>query len=276
MNAMNNTVCPSKFDLAHWAAEHALSQEKPADTVAQHVSACGRCQAYVEELSEARQMLLGDDPARASLNAARTILQAAEQRKSSWFNWNWKLLWPVAMLPAAALIGVFAIVDRTPQSTGASVALNETAQVAATSVRTKGSFALTIVCKRGDAMTTLADGENVREGDRLRFEYTQSKPGFVMVFSVDDSGKIFPYYDEASLQSVAAVAGNQVALPGSIELDAHKGLERVFALWSETPLDGQSVRAAVAEALAKAGGDLHQVQKLSVGSEQTSYLLNRP
>jgi len=221
-------------------------------------------------------MLLGGDPARASLNAARSILQAAEQRRSSWFTWNWKLMWPVAMLPAAALVGVFAIVDRTPEATGASVAMNENAQVAATSVRTKGSFALTIVCKRGDSLSTIADGESVREGDRLRFEYSQSQTGFVMVFSVDDSGKIFPYYDEASLASVAAVAGNQVALPGSIELDAHKGLERVFALWSQTPLPGETVRAAVAEAVAKAGGDLRQVQKLSVGAEQTSYLLTRP
>jgi len=221
-------------------------------------------------------MLLGDDPSRASLNAARSILQAAEQRRSSWWKWNWKLMWPVAMLPAAALVGVFAIVDRTPNNSGVSVAMNESAQVAATSVRTKGSFSLTIVCKRGDSMSTIADGESVREGDRLRFEYTQTQPGFVMVFSVDDSGKIFPYYDEASLASVAAVAGNQVALPGSIELDAHKGLERVFALWSETPLAGETVRSAVAEALAKAGGDLRQVQKLSVGAEQTSYLLTRP
>ena len=275
MNAMN-TACPSKFDLAHWAAQHATPQNNSADTVAQHIPGCARCHAYVEELSEARQMLLGDDPARASLNAARSILQAAEHRRSSWFNWNWKLMWPVAMLPAAALVGVFAIVDRTPENTGGSVAMNETTQVAATSVRTKGSFALTIVCKRGDSMSTIADGESVREGDRLRFEYTHPQPGFVMVFSVDDAGKIFPYYDESSLASVAAVAGNQVALPGSIELDAHTGIERVFALWSQTPLSGETVRAAVSEGLAKAGGDLRQVQKLSVDAEQTSYLLNRP
>ncbi|MDX2022326.1 MAG: DUF4384 domain-containing protein [Deltaproteobacteria bacterium] len=271
MNAQNRT-CPSRFDLAHWAAGKALDAQSP---VAQHVTGCDRCASYVAELSEARQQLLGNDPARASLQAARSILAAAEERRSSW--WRWKLLWPVALLPAAALIGVFAVVDHAPGTNG--VAMNEPSAApveGAPTVRTKGSFALTVVCKRGDSMFTIADGQSVQAGDRLRFEYTQAQPGFLMVFSVDDAGQIFPYYDEASLHSVPVQAGNQVALPGSVELDDHKGFERVVALWSAVPLSGEAVRGAVTQALMQAGGDVTKLGKLSVDAEQTSYLLARP
>lgn len=270
-----NKTCPSKFDLAHWAAERDDNNKNPA--LSQHVASCGRCHAYVGELSEARQMLLGSDPARASLNAARSILAAAEDRRLHW--WQRRLLWPIVLLPAAALVGVFALVDRTPSPVDSSVAMNTATQsepAARPSVRSKGSFALTIVCKRGESMFTVADGDAVQAGDRLRFEYTQTQPGFLMVFSVDDAGAVFPYYDESSLRSVATVAGNQVALPGSVELDAHKGLERVFALWSAAPLSGDSVRAAVTQALAQAAGDLRKLQRLSIEAEQTSYLLARP
>lgn len=270
MNATNKN-CPSRFDLAQWAAAKATENQSP---VAQHVAGCSRCEAYVDELGEARQMLLGNDPARASLNAARSILAAAEERRGAW--WRWKLLWPVALLPAAALIGVFAIVDRTPTNAN-NVAMNEAApSLTAPSVRTKGSFALTIVCKRGDSMFTLADGQAVQAGDRLRFEYTQPQPGFLMVFSVDDAGQIFPYYDESALHSVPVQAGNQVALPGSVELDDHKGFERVVALWSATPLEGQMVRAAVTQGLLAVGGDVTKLGKLAVAAEQTSFLLARP
>jgi hypothetical protein len=97
-----------------------------------------------------------------------------------------------------------------------------------------------------------------------------------MIFSVDDRGEVFPYYEEGALKSLQVGAGAQVLLPGSVELDGHSGAERFYALWSERPIDASSVRAAVSAAMV--GGGLAQSGRLGVGAdvEQVSYLVRRP
>lgn len=260
-----NQQCPSRLELAAWAAE---AGGRPADVnepVAPHVAGCSRCQAHLRELDEARKELLGPDPARASQNAARLILAAAQARKAPRF--GWRFVFSVAALPAAALLALVVLPSEQPVSESAA---------AVDTIRTKGAFALSIVSKRGEALERLGDGDEAKAGDRLRFAYTQVRSGHLMVFSVDDGGAISPYYDESRLHSVPVAAGSQVTLPGSVELDDHKGLERIYALWAPQPIDGASVQAAVRKALSQAGGDVARMGKLTVGAEETSVLLRRP
>ncbi len=266
MNAAKQD-CPPRLDLAAWAST-AATMAAPSSSMHTHVQSCPKCSRYVQELQDARQELLGPDPAWTSRNAARTILATAEARKRSRTGWRWA--WPVAALPAAALVGLFVMSGRNVPDNGAE------AITAAGSVRTKGSLALAIVSKRGEALFPISDGDEVLAGDRLRFEYTQAQPGFLMVFSVDDQGTVSPYYDDDRLKSVPVTAGSRIALPGSVELDDHKGVERVFALWSPQPLEGGAVQAAVNQALAQAGGNVANVVKLPVQAQQTSVLLRRP
>jgi hypothetical protein len=145
-------------------------------------------------------------------------------------------------------------------------------------VRAKGGLAFEVYAKRGDRVFRVEDGADLLAGDRLRFAYTKPAAGHLMVFGVDDRGELFPYYEDGKLVSIAVAAGAQVMLPGSVELDAHKGWERVFAVWSEAAPDATAVRAAVREALAGAGGDLRKVTRLGLGPEieQASVLLRRP
>jgi hypothetical protein len=61
-----------------------------------------------------------------------------------------------------------------------------------------------------------------------------------------------------------------------VELDNHHGWERVFALWTPSPLAEDVIRTAVVEALAAAQGDIRQAAHLPVDAEQVSFLLRRP
>ena len=65
------TACPSRLELSRWEAHP--EPERPAEFVA-HVGGCGKCTAVLEDISTARSLLLGANPAEASARAARNIL----------------------------------------------------------------------------------------------------------------------------------------------------------------------------------------------------------
>jgi hypothetical protein len=67
-----------------------------------------------------------------------------------------------------------------------------------------------------------------------------------------------------------------VLLPGSVELDGHKGWERVFVVWSDSQFADDVVRAAIAAALAAADSDIRRTTTLDLPVEQMSLLLRRP
>jgi hypothetical protein len=140
----------------------------------------------------------------------------------------------------------------------------------------KGDLVVETYCKRGDKVFPAVDGQDFLAGDRLRFAYTTGRPGYLMVFGVDDQGRIFPYYEEGALRGVYAEAGARALLPGSVELDDHKGWERLYAIWSETQISDDAVRAAVARGLSVAGNDIRRLTALDLPVEQVSMLLGRP
>jgi len=257
-------TCPSRFALAQW--EGTGSRADIGSEIARHVGQCGRCATALGELADARHELLGADPSVASLRAARRILAAADERRAARrFRW-WV---PAMLMPVAALLAVFVLPRDTERATGMVTP--------AQAVRVKGgALAVEAYYKRGQTIVPVTDGAELVAGDRLRFAYTKAEPGQLMVFSVDDGGAVFPYYQDGTLGGIVAQAGSRVMLPGSVELDGHRGWERVFALWSSAPLDEQAVRKAVAAAMAGAGGDVRRAVRLDLPVEQASYLLRRP
>ena len=254
------SACPSRLELSRWEVEP--ERERPVDLTA-HVGSCVRCAAVFADLARARSFLLGDDPAAASLRAARAILDTARQRKRRrrWL----QLLAPAFLVPAAAaLLFVVRPILPTPGH----------GMHAATAA--KGGLVVETYCKRGDEVFPAVDGQDFLPGDRLRFAYTSDRPGYLMVFGVDDQGRIFPYYQEGILLGTYAEAGARILLPGSVELDEHKGWERIYAVWSETQLSDDAVRAAVAVGLSAAGNDIRRATALDLPVEQVSMLLRRP
>jgi len=259
--------CVRRLELARWEA---TPEAERSSDVGAHLRTCDRCAAAVAELVAARQELFGIDPEAQSLMAARAILTAvAERRRKAW----WRLVVPLTLAPVAA--AALLLVSRgafAPENS----ALSGAAGRGAGAVRSKGTLIVEAFCKRGESVFPVKDGDDFLAGDRLRFAYTKDQLGVLTVFGVDDSGRVFPYYRDDVLAGVDAPPGSEVMLPESVELDDHRGWERVFALWTPAPLHEDAIRTAVVDALAAAQGDIGQAARLPVEAEQVSFLLRRP
>ncbi len=244
--------CPSRLELSRWEASPALPAEVDA-----HVASCEKCGAVLGNLRESRNLLLGGDPAQASLLAARLILGRARERQDIWR--RFRRLVPLILVPAAAALLVLGRPHLAHQA-----------------ISVKGRLIMETYCKRGEQVFLASDGGDYKEGDQLRFAYTQDRAGFLLVFAVDDTGQVFPYYQEGALVGSPVAAGARVLLPGSVELDGHHGWERIFMLWSPDQFVDSAVRGAVASARAASGGDVRRISSLDLPVEQVSLVLRRP
>jgi hypothetical protein len=254
------SACPSRLELSRWEAQP--EPERPAEFVS-HVGGCGRCSAVMDDISSARALLLGAAPAEASLRAARNIVEAARQRRSR-LRWL-RLLAPAFLIPAAAALLLIARPALHSHGAGDGARAD-----------IKGGLIVETYCKRGDKVFPAEEGGDFMEGDRLRFAYSKDRPGYLLVFGLDDQGKVFPYYEEHALVGIRVDAGARVLLPDSVVLDNHKGWERIFALWAETQFVDDVVRAAVGTALSAVDSDIRRMTALDLPVEQVSMLLRRP
>ena len=264
--------CVSHLELLRWEARPEAERSLDASD---HLRTCSRCAAALAELESARQELLGVDPHAQSLVAARVILaRVAERRRKTW----WRLVVPLTLTPVAAVAALLLMVTRGAFSptTPAPDTISGPARNVAGAVRAKGALLVEAFCKRGDSVFPVKDGDDFVAGDRLRFAYTKDQAGVLLVFGVDDAGRLFPYYRDDALAGVTAPPGSEVMLPESVELDDHHGWERVFALWTPDTLGQDVIRAAVADALAAVQGDIRKTARLPVQAEQVSFLLRRP
>jgi hypothetical protein len=258
--------CPSFLALARW-------ESTGSGDVGEHIATCSRCSQRVAELRTDRDDLLGAAPGDSARRAARAILIAAsanDTRERFWEVWRRRASFA---LPAFAALGLFAIfVQRT------SLQDHPAIDAARSEDRAKGTllFEMYRQRERGGAVEVAHDGGQYRAGDRLRFEYSTAAPGYLFVVGVDDSGAVFPYYPDDGSPGIPVKTAQRAMLSDSIELDEHKGIERIFALWSPRPISRHSVQAAVAEALRTADNNLEKVERLPIDADQATRLLRRP
>jgi hypothetical protein len=251
-------TCPSRFAIAQLPALDATppSGAARAPDLAGHLRSCARCRDALGQLESARRDLLGDDPAAAATAAARRLLAAAgARRRARRRGFLWRGL-PLSLAAAAAVFALWAAPSR--------------------GIRAKGDLAIEVYCKRGEVVFVAQDGGEFLAGDRLRFAYSAAEPGYLVVFGVDDAGAIFPYYPQRDLRGIKVNAGQKVLLPGSIELDAHRGWERTYALWSRAPFDERALRDRIGDSLRAAHGDVRRAGRLALDLPQVSHLLRRP
>ncbi|HEY0709699.1 MAG TPA: hypothetical protein VGG33_23000 [Polyangia bacterium] len=259
--------CPSFLALARWEAS-------PGGETGDHVAGCARCTARVDELRADRTALLGSDPHESSRRAARQILASFNTRSA---RSRWAEVWRRRVgfaLPAFAALALFVVLGQRSSLIGAS--LSDAGQEPA--VRAKGALWFEMYRLRAPSgvVEIARDGDEYRGGDRLRFEYSTAAPGYLFVVGVDDEGAVFPYYPDDGSAGLPVKTSTRAMLSDSIELDGHQGFERIFALWSPRPITLAAVRAATAQALTTAGGDLRRVDQLPLDVDQATRLLRRP
>jgi hypothetical protein len=107
-----------------------------------------------------------------------------------------------------------------------------------------------VIAKRGERTWTISEGEVLTPADRLAFRCVLDEELYFLLLGVDGAGSI-------ALQAPKGMSALRLAhgsndIPFAIELDDKRGEERLFALFSRAPLDGEAAKQALATAVARA------------------------
>jgi hypothetical protein len=141
-------------------------------------------------------------------------LPAEPRRFASW--WRWVFAGGALAAAAAALL---IIVRRDPRPSDDDLAVKG------------GDVGLIIHTENRQ----LADGDNVKPGERIRFAINAGTRGYVAVAGIDATGSstvYFPFHGEAPAPVDPTV---DHVLPGAIALDATPGSETFYVLYSKRP-----------------------------------------
>jgi len=246
MNGNTAIECPSHFALD----DREIHGGGGDPQVGRHLEGCRRCQARLAERSADRAGFEGQ----AATLWTRIAADGQERRRR-----RRRGRWRLAGVRLPALVGIGAMglwaVARHPEPRPASY------------VGPKGSAAVQIICRRGEAVFPLAPGDDVAPGDQLRFRPLPVWPEarFIQVGSVDGTGRYTPFYPATAGAPSVPLPADAAALDGSIRLDAAPGPERLFVVLSAQRLSETSV-ARTAEAWAAGGATVDRIDGAPVAS----------
>ncbi len=196
-----------------------------------HLAACSMCQARAEQGHALRAQL----PPRLM---SQTLAAIHRRRR---FAVVTSLLVPLVVAAAALLVWVGVRGGQPEQApdTGPEVAI-------------KGGPGLQVYALRDRRVFKITDDDVLAAGDEIRFAVTPAGASYVLIASVDGRGHATIYVPYDGERSVAIEPRGRTELPGSIVLDDATGPERVFAVFSMSPLRAADVWPAL-QRLAAAG-----------------------
>lgn len=114
--------------------------------------------------------------------------------------------------------------------------------------------------------------EPVASGERLRIGIEPGPRQFTFVLSVDERGRVVPWYPEFGVSLPAPESGAMQYLPDLFELSGH-GLERLIVLLTNEPLELDGIRREIALSLSQVGGDITRMPNLTISGDQFHRML---
>ena len=246
-----------------------------AAAVGLHLAACGACRARLRELDdEQRRFESQISFDRFSAGVERAARAPAARPRATSRAWMYSGL---AMAAGVALVltvrpgGRFA--DTRPPVGVYGVDPNPRGD------RVKGGAGMTVVVAgaAGQRAARLDGDEPLAAGERLRIGYQPGGHRYVLSLSIDQHGAVTPLYPEAgpSLSVPDGAAEATRYLPDSLELTG-AGIERIFLVLSDAPIDMESARRAAKDAYDRAGGDLGQLTRLGLAGEEFTRSFAKP
>jgi hypothetical protein len=241
------TGCPGPLALDRWW----LAGAPQGHPLHEHVRQCEVCRAQVAANQAAAQVVVAEVlPALGGVQAERP---GAWSGLAEWWRGlgrGWALAGGLAAL--VLVLGVWGLMPRDPDL----------------AVAFKGPIGLEVYGHRDQATFRVSDGDRLRPGDRLRFRVTTPGPGYLLILSVEEGGRVTRFYPFAS-DAAQSFDGRGALLEGSIALDSFLGRERVFVLFSPAPFSLREVSAAAASLAATPGG-VGRARALPVPFDQAS------
>lgn len=220
-----------------------------------HVEGCADCSARLRAMSDARASFVGRrDPG----SFARVIAERSRdaQKKTP-------VLRRLAVALAAAAVMLLGVRLAMPEPTA---------------IRFKGQASLQVFVQRDGGAEEVTNGQALETGDQLAFVYTLAEAQNLLLLSIDESGAMTRYFPAASASALLSPAA-RAQLPVGIELDAHRGEERLFALFSRETIDEARARDALQESLRAArarGVGIAGMSPLQLPAQQTSLWFRKP
>jgi hypothetical protein len=252
MNEARDIAHPNGFELDCFAVDETVSF---AATVRKHVAACEPCRRRVNRFRADRAHFVGVLDRTMPAVLAKIATDAREKRR------GWKYWW--TMLPLAAGLALVSF---------GSVALDARRELHP-ALAVKGDPAFTLYVQRQGRASPFVSGGSLSPGDPIRFVLRPSGLRYLLLVSIDASGRANTYFPYGGTSSVAIDDADEVTLPGSIELDATPGPERVFALFSREPLEATAALEALV-AIGRGGPDaIRREERLAVPAEAQSTVL---
>lgn len=145
---------------------------------------------------------------------------------------------------------------------------------AAGGLRTKGAGLRFFVQRRGEVKPG-ESGAAYRQGDALRFVISNDRPGFFFLVGIEQTGRISPYVPFGGERSMPSPVGADVALPGSLVLDASAATEFYVGLFTSEPLHFADIRTAFERAIAANGVSLQALRAVSLPGRHAWIVINR-
>ncbi|HVV17444.1 MAG TPA: ACP synthase [Polyangia bacterium] len=255
---------PGTLALRRHRAGEALSDRGAVDL---HLAACGACRARLRELDdEQRRFESQISFDRFSAGVERAARRPAPRSRATPRAWLYSA---VAMAAGVAIVVTLRPPGRSADSrvpVGVyGVDPNPRGD------RVKGGAGMTVVVAgtAGQRIARVDGDEPLAAGERLRIGYQPGGHRYVLSLSVDQRGAVTPLYPEggASLSVPDGPAEATRYLPDSLELTG-AGIERIFVVLSDAPIDVEAARRAAKDAYDRAGGDLGQLTRLGLAGEE--------
>lgn len=173
-----------------------------------------RARAHLDKCPSCR-----DDRDAAAARRAEFRPRALHVPKRQWW-------WLAAPVLAAAAVMAFVATRHAP--------------AAEPDLMIKGDASWQVFARRGERTFQVHDGAALAAGDRVRFVVVPDRARYLLVASIDGSGHASIYFPFDGAHS-GKLDGARVELPDSVVLDDSHGPERLFALFSDDPLDAAAV-----------------------------------
>lgn len=207
-----------------------------------HLAVCARCRAEYDAAAELREHF-----------TTHVLPHAQPVRRR-------RPIWAFIALPALAAAAIAMIVVARPAPKPAELAI-------------KGDATWQVFANRDGQTFAVHDGTRLGAGDRIRFAVIPDGARFLLVASIDGAGAVSVYYPYGGTASGKLEPGDRVELPDSIVLDAAPGPERLFALFSDAPIETSNV-AEQLRAIGAGGPDaIRGMHTLTVDSRAQASLV---
>lgn len=185
-----------------------------------------------EELKAEHAAFLGTVDVDAEVRAIGKKMAKLEPEKKPAASW-WRWIFTGGALAAAAAAALLIIGRRDPKPDNDDIGIKG------------GDITLVVHAANDSGSRTLANGDAIEPGTRIRFEVGAPKRGYITVIGFDARGATTVYYPYGGAEAAVYDPKTGGLLPGAIAVDATPGAEKYFAVFSEQPFSVESVAAGV-------------------------------